>query len=320
MGTPSHLGWLRWLLAPVLIGLLVAFIFLCLRLKSPLDSPAPSATPVYREPSPLTSGAGLFRRLENDYPLKLPLVEKEAPAPRREEKPGPALPPPQTPKIPEPVKSEPALNRQTDNLNVLFLGVDGQELLMCALYTVNHRGSFRSAALFFPTQGVLPGSQETIAQVFSQRGVEGVRKLVEEQMGITVAYYIRIEQAVFDYLEEFIDPIYVDGEKIDLSQLFTMGVGSKDQEILAELWRQLTRPRVFFLDLPRLVFHRQKLVTTDFAVTPPNLLLHFKIVQQVDASQIKKVVLPTQRVRIGHTYRRQLLSYPLQNAVYLLTK
>lgn len=314
---------LNRLLAPVIVGVLVAFLFIAaqvlfLKFRQPESKPAVPAV----SPQITFSHAGEFRQKENAYELSpeyLPLDRDPGPVHQMASPSLTALPGrPKAELTPEPENKH--LNTQSNNLNVLFLGVDGDKLLMCSLYSINYRDKMQSGAVFTPTFSLVPGESYTFAQLYRREGVSGVKKVLEKEMEVHIAYHILIQRAVFDEIEKFIDPIYIDGEKVNLADLFTMKVGPKDQEILGALMREFTKPGTFFIDLPRLIFSAKKYVSTDFKINPKNLMLHYKIARGVDTTKITKVILPGRTKLIGGQKHYELLTYPLQNTIYEITR
>lgn len=121
-------------------------------------------------------------------------------------------------------------------------------------------------------------------------------------------------------VEKLLGPIQAGGQKVDLQDLFTMQAGPRDQEILAALLSECTKPQIFLINLPRLVLSAGKHITTDFSFAPNNLMLHYKVVRHLDPAGITKVVLPGRTKIIGGKPFLELKTYPLQNAVYELTR
>ncbi len=180
------------------------------------------------------------------------------------------------------------LNRQTDNLNVLFVGVDRQQLKMVALYSINSSNNFNSGAVFFPVHTCFGG--KTLAEIYAGEGVKKIERLLEEELEIDIAYYVRMDKRVLSEVETFLAPIVVDGRQVEITNLFAMEVTPHDEEIIGELLRQLTRPSVYFVRLPQLVLAFKKYMDTDFQLTLENLILHFQIARRINTHKINKVI------------------------------
>lgn len=223
---------------------------------------------------------------------------------------------------PEALSTSRKQNQQTDNLNVLFIGADGKRLLMTSVYSINHHQTkMKSGAIFFPNHTLLQetGYPGTLEDIFRRDGPVEIMGLLEKALEIDIAYYVRIDKAVLREVEKFIDPIYVDGEKIELENLFDMQVTPKDQEILGALMEELTKPKVYFINLPRLVAAFRKYLETDFPINPSNLVLHYRIARNVDMDHITKVVLRGTNYRWRGKIVQVVPMEILRNIVYKVT-
>lgn len=188
---------------------------------------------------------------------------------------------------------EERLNKETNNLNVLFVGVDREKLKMIALYTIDHEVSWRSAAIFIPIKTAVGNAVKTalLQDIYSQEGVAGVVKVLEEQLEVNISYYIKVDKAVLVKVAAIIDPIYAAGQPVDIANLFDMAVTPYDDYILGELVKEFSKPAVFFLALPEIFFSFRKHISTDFAITPSNLYLHYKIATGIKPSLLKKTII-----------------------------
>ena len=207
-----------------------------------------------------------------------------------------------SPKPPE--KGQVELNAQTDNLNVLFIGVAEEELLMVSLYSIDYRDTWGSAAIFFPTRTVAAGSRAssslaTLGDIYQQGGVEALTDALEEKLRLEIDYHIRVDRQVLKRVAEIIDPIYVEGEEVDIHNLFDMEVTPHDDYILGELVKRLRQPSVYFFSLPELFISFRRHISTDFAITPSNLYLHYQIARQIRPELVHKTILT------GNSYYHQ---------------
>ncbi|MEW6662562.1 MAG: hypothetical protein ACOY9Y_14400 [Bacillota bacterium] len=197
----------------------------------------------------------------------------------------------------------PRLNPLTKNLNVLFIGASQQELLMAAVYSINYRDRYQSAAVFFPTDTFFPPERpvpgkplrqaRSLETIFQEEGPQGLVKAANEALSVELDYYIRIDRRVLQEVEKFINPIVVNDKKVELEDLFTMEVTPADEKIMGALLAELTRPQVYFFHLPKLVLTFWRYLETDFAINPENLWLHYKIARGVDTRAIPKILAPT---------------------------
>lgn len=141
------------------------------------------------------------------------------------------------------------------------------------------------------TAGVTGGEAVTLASVFYRQGAAGLETALAGALGVPIAYYVQVDQAIMPEVRTFIPPIIVDGQEIDLGHLFTMSASPQDEIILGRLLQEFTRPRVYFFHLPRLVLGFRRYVATDFPLTLENLVFHYHLARSVDMAAIEKVIL-----------------------------
>jgi len=182
------------------------------------------------------------------------------------------------------------------NLNVLFLGTDGPQLIMASVYSINHRFGYRSGAVFFPVDTLFAGGEGEkypLSRMMEKGGITEVRAALGKALGVDISYHVRVDRQVLSELKGFIRPIVVEGEEVEIENLFTMPAGPRDSLILGALMAEFTRPQVFFVHLPGLVLAFRRHIETDFSLHPENLLLHYRIARNVDTAAIPKVIAPT---------------------------
>ena len=201
--------------------------------------------------------------------------------------------------VPKPVQKK-QRNNQTDNLNILFVGADRDRLLMTAIYSINYKGkneNFKSGSVFFPLnmQVIYDGKNYTLRELFENWGKDDYTrvmvKVLEELMEINIAYHVIIDKAILIEAGKIIEPIVVDGQEINLEDIFEMPPSDKDEVILGQLMKQFTSPSTFFSQIPALVLRSSRYIKTDFPLTPENLWLHFRIARNVNMDEIDKVTL-----------------------------
>ncbi|WP_366923723.1 hypothetical protein MFMK1_000636 [Metallumcola ferriviriculae] len=211
----------------------------------------------------------------------------------------------------------PKLNRETDNLNVLFVGVDGEQLEMVAVYSINNRENFNSGAVFFPVNTYFSG--KTLTETFRQKGVGGVRAILQTEMEVDISYFVLMDKRILAEVDSFLKPIVVNGEEVDINNLFKMEVTPNDEEILGQLMTQLTKPSVYFLRLPKLLIAFNRYMETDFRPTLDNLRLHFEIASHIDTKQINKVIAGGQGRYLNGQKVWVVPDTVLKNVVYQIT-
>lgn len=219
-----------------------------------------------------------------------------------------------------PKKLDKFLNQETDNMNVLFIGVDKGTLLACSIFTINYQDKYQAGGVFLPTYSRPPRYKYSFAQIYEKAGVEGLRQVLEKEMQIDIELYYSIEREFLRQLETYIDPIYVDNKKVEVYNLFTMAVSPQDEEILGALTRELLKPGVFFTKLPRILLDATKYITTDFKVTFQNLKFHYNNIVNLDTNNIKKIVLATHKKVSGNKTYHEIDAYHLHNSIYEITR
>ena len=211
-------------------------------------------------------------------------------------------------------------NRLTDNVNVLFIGVDKGKLLACSVFTINYQDKYQAGAVFVPTYSKAPKYKYTFGEIYEKVGVEGLRRVLEKEMEVDISLYYSIERELLKQLETYIDPIYIDDRKVELYNLFTMAVSPQDEQILGALTRELLKPGVFFTKLPRLLLDATKYIKRDFKVTFQNLKFHYNNIVNLDTHNIKKVVLPVSQKMSGSKTYYEVDEYALKNGIYEISR
>lgn len=193
-----------------------------------------------------------------------------------------------------PSHTEP-LNARTDNFNLLLLGTDDKKLEMVCVYSINHhlKSQLKSVSLFFPVNSVLlyKGKEKTLDSIYASGGWEAVAEAVGNRMFIDLDYYVKIDRQALRDLEKYFEPIYVDGEKVEMETLFVRRTSSKDDRIIARILKQVLRPQVFFRYIPGLVFGINGGLESNLSFTPRNLADYYRIGCRLSTKRIEKVVL-----------------------------
>ena len=209
---------------------------------------------------------------------------------------------------------------ETDNLNVLFIGFEEESLEMVAVYSINYRDRMQSGAVFFPVQALVPGEELSFRDFYREEGLRALRSAVEEALGIEIAYHVAINNAIMAEVEGIIGPITIEGKKLDLNKIFTMAPSPQDEEMLGELVRRLTRPEVYFWQLPKLCLAAHRHVITDFPLTLENLWLHYRIASKIPTDRLRKVILSVQVAPTERGLAWQLVEAQLARIIYDVTR
>ncbi|MGF7184796.1 hypothetical protein GGQ84_000881 [Desulfitispora alkaliphila] len=178
-----------------------------------------------------------------------------------------------------------------DNLNILFLGVDQDQLEMISVYSVEQGGGYASRAYFFPVTSLAKTNRslETFADVYASEGVESIVEILGHRLATDIDYHVVVDQQILSKVGSIIGPIVVNQEEIDIEELFSLSTPYDDQ-ILGEMLSSFKSPQVFFVQLPELFVAFRDHISTDFAITPTNLYTHYQLTRRIDVSKLQKVV------------------------------
>lgn len=187
------------------------------------------------------------------------------------------------------------LNNLTENFNILLLGVDKEKLEMVCVYSINHHFEDppKSVSLFFPVNSLLQykGKKETLDSIYAEGGWQALEEVLEKEMFIDIAYYVKIDRQALRDLEKYFEPIYVDGEKVQMETLFVRRTSNEDDRIIARILKQVLRREVFFRYIPSLVFGINRDIESNFSFTPQNLAFHYQLAKKLSTKRIEKIVL-----------------------------
>lgn len=184
-------------------------------------------------------------------------------------------------------------NRTLKNFNVMFLGIEDKKLQMISVYSINKDNHWRSGIVFIPIDTLIPGTiDQSISQIFYTKGPMVLRGILEKNMEINISYYVRVDQNLLSAVEPHIKPVYINGEKVNIAELFTKEITPDDEKILAALLQNITEPSVYFGFLPKLVITCKQFIETDFSLTWENIWLHYQIAKNIDTTKVAKIILP----------------------------
>lgn len=204
------------------------------------------------------------------------------------------------PKVPEEKNKSPEKQKKyhhgncgLDNYNITFLGIEDGKLQMLTVYSINKDRDWKSGTVFIPPETLVPGTRDqSFQELFQTGGPEKIRAVLAQSMEIPIAYFVKVDRNLLSEMEPILEPIEVDGEPVNISQLFTREITPQDELILAALLKKLVKPEVFFGPLPQLIWTCKKYIETDFEVTWSNLWLHYQIACNIDTTKVIKKILP----------------------------
>jgi hypothetical protein len=202
-------------------------------------------------------------------------------------------------------------NKGLSNYNIMFFGIEDHKLQMLTVYSINQKNNWKSGTVFIPTDTLVPGTKnQCMADYFYRNGPEKVKRLVENAMEIDINYYVMVDRNLLLAVEPYLDPIYIGGKKVNLSQLFTKEITPEDEIILASLLKNLTKPTVYFGVLPKLVLTCKQYIKTDFQLNWTNLWVHYQIAKNIDTTSVAKKIISGKYV----TIKNQKYWVPTQHA------
>jgi len=250
--------------------------------------------------------------MKSDEPVHRPVPEEIIPEKKGQSK-GRGI-------APDPVPL-PHGNKELTNYNILFFGIEDEKLQMLTVYSINKDNNWKSGTVFIPTDTLVPGTRnQYMADYFYRNGAEKVKQLIQDAMEITINYYVVVDRNLLLEVEPYIDPIYVGGEKVNLSRLFTKEITPEDEIILASLLRSLTKPTVYFGVLPKLVLTGKKYIKTDFQLNWTNLWVHYQIAKNIDTTSVTKKIISGKYLNIGNQKYWIPTRHAWWNMVYEVTK
>lgn len=183
-------------------------------------------------------------------------------------------------------------NKELTNYNIMFFGIEDNKLQMLTVYSINKDNNWKSGTVFIPTNTLVPGTEDqSIEDYFYKNGPEKIRELVENAMEIHISYFVKVDRNLLLEVEPYLEPIYIDGEKVNIAQLFTKEITPEDEKILASLLKSLTQPSVYFGILPKLILTCKQYITTDFEMNWTNLWMHFQIAKNIDTTSVTKKII-----------------------------
>ncbi|MHB1418341.1 MAG: hypothetical protein ACYCX4_01955 [Bacillota bacterium] len=183
-------------------------------------------------------------------------------------------------------------NRDTNNLNVLFLGSKEHHLQMISVYSINYLHNMKSVAIFFPSEALVGNDKngKTLEEIYAGNGIAGLKRALEQDLGISIAYHVWMDQRILPEVEKFIGPIYVERKKLKMEKLFTMPLSPDDEKILGAMMQRCSQPGIYFWQLPRIIAVFHKYIKTDFKLNVDNLMLHYRIARRINPQTISKIV------------------------------
>ncbi|MEL7568062.1 MAG: LCP family protein [Dehalobacterium sp.] len=212
-------------------------------------------------------------------------------------------------------------NKKLNNYNIMFFGIEDQKLQMLTVYSINKENNWKSGTVFIPTDTLVPGTEnQYLADYFYLNGPEKVMQLVENLMEININYYVKVDRNILLEVEPYFDPIYVNGKKVNLAQLFTKEITPQDEIILASLLKNLTKPSVYFGVLPKLVLTCKQYITTDFELNWTNLWIHYQIAKNIDTTAVKKRIITGKYLTLNNKKYWTPTQDAWWNMVYDVTK
>lgn len=217
-----------------------------------------------------------------------------------------------------PKKEDLHLNKQTNNTNILCLGVTDKQLEMISIYSINKENK-KSAGIFLPTYVSLKVNGEllTLKEIYNQMGVVNLKKILSQCFEIDIPYHMVVDRQGLVELSEVLGPIYVENESIDIPNLFVKPVSDKDDAILQEMAQKISQPKML-VQVPKLIKIFINNVESDIGVSA--LWDLYRVFRNLNHSQLAKIVLWGEKVKMaGETYTF-VDPYHWHNIIYETTK
>ncbi|MHB1127150.1 MAG: hypothetical protein ACYC2T_09355 [Bacillota bacterium] len=213
-------------------------------------------------------------------------------------------------------------NRDTDNLNVLFLGVKENKLQMISVYSINYLHNMRSVAIFFPSETLVGKERDdqTLEGIYAQAGVAGLKQAMEQILEVPIAYHVWMDQRILADVEKFIGPIYIGKRRLPMEKLFTMPLSPEDEDILGALLQRFSQPGIYFWQLPRIITVFHNYINTDFQLNLNNLMLHYRIARNINPGEISKILVEGRMENRGGQRVLQVTKPQMKRVVFEYTR
>lgn len=210
------------------------------------------------------------------------------------------------------------LNKQTENTNILCLGIAEKELEMISIYSIN-KNNKKSAGIFLPTRTsvTVNGEMLSLREIYRQYGILNLKKILSQCLVVDIPYHMVADKQGLVELSELIGPLYVENENIDIPNLFVRPVSGKDDEILQSLAEKVTQPKMF-LQVPKLIKIFIANVQSDIGVS--GLWDLYSVFKNLNHSELSKTVLWGEKMHLSNKDYWFIAPYNWHNVVYEMTK
>lgn len=215
------------------------------------------------------------------------------------------------------LKTDKHLNQETDNTNILCLGIADNQLEMISIYSIN-KSNKKSAGIFLPTKISIKVNNEllTLRQVYSKYGIKNLKKILAQCLEVNIPYHMVVDKQGLIELSELIGPLYVENENIDIPNLFVKPVSEKDDLILQSLAKKITQPKMV-LQMPKLIKIFINNVQSDIGIS--GLWDLYDVFKNLNHSQLTKIVLWGEKIQMAGKEYRFIDPYDWHNVVYEMT-
>lgn len=220
-----------------------------------------------------------------------------------------------------------ALNRLTDSINIMYVWTDDDELKVISVTSFN-KATRQAAIVVIPLHTVINNGNPvnlkkeyvTVGDLYREKGRDGVRRLLEQKLGIKIANFVHVNQSALRKLSDIIGVLKVNGGETTMLEAFeetAAGIRTDDREVVRAVASQVLQPRML-LEAPKLLWIFTHDITTDFSVEQMIGIFHFS--RQMNLQDMRKTALPGYEYGRGGSKYLFVSDQTWKNIIYEITR
>jgi anionic cell wall polymer biosynthesis LytR-Cps2A-Psr (LCP) family protein len=191
------------------------------------------------------------------------------------------------------------LNRKTDCMNIMYVWTDNEKLKVISVTSFN-KATKQASIVVVPLTTVAekqswvkPGDTYiTIRDLYQQKGSEGVRRLLEEQLDVQIPVFIHVNQGALRKLSDIVGVLEVTGGQTTMLEAFEQtaaGIRTDDREVVKAVTSEIMHPRMI-AEIPKLVSIFTTEIKTNLTVEQMVRVFYFS--REMDMKNMRKTALP----------------------------
>ncbi|MBU7008156.1 LCP family protein [Phosphitispora fastidiosa] len=191
-----------------------------------------------------------------------------------------------------------ALNCSADTLNIMYIWTDEDKLKVVSVTTFN-RETKQASIVVIPLYTATDTNEtielnrdyRTIGDLYRENGREGVRRFLEQKLGLEISNFVHVNQTALEKLSDVIGIIEVNGRRSSMLEAFeqtTAGLRTDDRDIVSAVACKLVQPRIL-TRVPEFLRIFSRDMTTNF--TTGEMLAVFYLSRQMELQEMRKTAL-----------------------------